>query len=80
MTNHAFGRGMVAVPVAWIDALAPHARVIFQAFSLRNRMHTGKADFGGQHYVESTWQNACSACLQISAVHARQSADWHVSM
>ncbi|DBA90920.1 TPA: hypothetical protein ACH3X1_016130 [Trebouxia sp. C0004] len=26
MTNHAFGRGMVAVPVAWIDALAPHAR------------------------------------------------------
>ncbi|DBA66694.1 TPA: hypothetical protein ACH3X2_002158 [Trebouxia sp. C0005] len=53
MTNHAFGRGTVAVPVAWIDALAPHARVIFQAVRLRNRMRTGKADFSGQHCVES---------------------------
>ncbi|KAL3154758.1 hypothetical protein ABBQ38_011304 [Trebouxia sp. C0009 RCD-2024] len=53
MTNHAFGRGTVAVPVAWIDALAPHARVIFQAVRLRNRMRMGKADFSGQHCVES---------------------------
>ncbi|KAL0021025.1 hypothetical protein WJX77_008154 [Trebouxia sp. C0004] len=53
MTNHAFGRGTVAVPVAWIDALAPHARGIFQAVRLRNRMRTGKADFSGQHCVES---------------------------
>ncbi|KAL3149509.1 hypothetical protein ABBQ32_002291 [Trebouxia sp. C0010 RCD-2024] len=53
MTNHAFGRGTVAVPVAWIDALAPHARVIFQVVRLRNRMRTGKADFSGQHCVES---------------------------
>ncbi|DBA84417.1 TPA: hypothetical protein ACH3X1_006053 [Trebouxia sp. C0004] len=53
MSNHAFGRGTVAVPVAWIDALAPHARVIFQAVRLRNRMRTGKADFSGQHCVES---------------------------
>ncbi|DBA90736.1 TPA: hypothetical protein ACH3X1_003946 [Trebouxia sp. C0004] len=54
MTNHAFGRGMVAVPVAWIDALAPHARVIFQAVRFRNRMRTGKADFSGQHCVDSS--------------------------
>ncbi|DBB10688.1 TPA: hypothetical protein ACH3X3_007189 [Trebouxia sp. C0006] len=53
MTNHAFGRGTVAVAVAWIDALAPHARAIFQAVRLRNRMLTGKADFSGQHCVES---------------------------
>ncbi|DBA76442.1 TPA: hypothetical protein ACH3X2_008514 [Trebouxia sp. C0005] len=53
MTNHAFGRGTVAVPLAWIDALAPHARVIFQAVRLRNRMRTGKADFSGQHCIES---------------------------
>ncbi|DBA77964.1 TPA: hypothetical protein ACH3X1_009124 [Trebouxia sp. C0004] len=53
MTNHAFGRGTVSVPVAWIDALVPHARVIFQAIRLRNRMRTGKADFSGQHCVES---------------------------
>ncbi|KAL3156250.1 hypothetical protein ABBQ32_012525 [Trebouxia sp. C0010 RCD-2024] len=42
------------VPVAWIDALAPHARVIFQAVRLRNRTCTGKADFSGQHCVEPT--------------------------
>ncbi len=53
MTNHAFGRGTVAVPLAWIDALAPHARNIFQAVRLRNRMRTGKAGFSGQHCVES---------------------------
>ncbi|KAL3146401.1 hypothetical protein ABBQ32_003083 [Trebouxia sp. C0010 RCD-2024] len=53
MTNHAFGRGTVAVPVAWIDALAPHARGMFQAVRLRNRMRTGKADFSGQHCIES---------------------------
>ncbi|DBA92490.1 TPA: hypothetical protein ACH3X1_002723 [Trebouxia sp. C0004] len=53
MSNHAFGRGTVAVPVTWTDALAPHARVIFQAVRLCNRMRTGKADFSGQHCVES---------------------------
>ncbi|KAL0047769.1 hypothetical protein WJX82_011485 [Trebouxia sp. C0006] len=53
MTNHAFGRGTVAVPVAWIDCLAPHARFIQQAVRLRNRMRIGKADFSGQHSVES---------------------------
>ncbi|KAL3144589.1 hypothetical protein ABBQ32_004313 [Trebouxia sp. C0010 RCD-2024] len=54
MTNHAFGRGTVAVPVKWIDALVPHARVTLQAVRLRNRTRTGKADFSGQHCVEST--------------------------
>ncbi|KAL3144258.1 hypothetical protein ABBQ32_004031 [Trebouxia sp. C0010 RCD-2024] len=54
MTNHAFGRGTVAVPVKWIDSLVPHARVILQAVCLRNRTRTGKADFSGQHCVEST--------------------------
>ncbi|KAL3156263.1 hypothetical protein ABBQ32_012537 [Trebouxia sp. C0010 RCD-2024] len=54
MTNHAFGRGTVAVPVKWIDSLVPHARVILQAVRLRNRTRTGKADFSGQHCVEST--------------------------
>ncbi|KAL0038721.1 hypothetical protein WJX79_004867 [Trebouxia sp. C0005] len=53
MTNHAFGRGTVAVPLAWIDALVPHTWNIFQAVRLRNRMRTGKADFSGQHCVES---------------------------
>ncbi len=76
MTNHAFGRGTVAVPVAWIDGLAPHARVIFQAVRLRNRMRTGKADFSGQHCVESIlylvrcllcmFANKCCACLPVS--------------
>ena len=50
MTNHAL-RGTVAVPVAWFDCLAPHARFILQAVSLRNRMRVGKADFSGQHSV-----------------------------
>ncbi|DBA77959.1 TPA: hypothetical protein ACH3X1_009119 [Trebouxia sp. C0004] len=54
MTNHAFGRGTVAVPVKWIDSLVPHARVILQAVRLCNRTRTGKADFSGQHCVEST--------------------------
>ncbi|DBB01051.1 TPA: hypothetical protein ACH3X1_000951 [Trebouxia sp. C0004] len=45
--------GTVAVPVKWIHSLVPHARVILQAVCLRNRMRTGKADFSGQHCVES---------------------------
>ena len=75
MTNHAFGRATVAVPVAWIDALAPHARVIFQAVRLCNRMRTEKADFSGQHCVESIlylvrcllcmFANKCCACLPV---------------
>ncbi|KAL3138349.1 hypothetical protein ABBQ32_006153 [Trebouxia sp. C0010 RCD-2024] len=55
MTNHAFGRGTVAVPVKWIDSLVPHAQVILQAVRLRNRTRTGKADFSGQHCPTSTW-------------------------
>ncbi|KAL3134583.1 hypothetical protein ABBQ38_006423 [Trebouxia sp. C0009 RCD-2024] len=64
MTNHVFGRGTVAVPVAWIDALAPHAQVIFQAVRRCNRTRTGKADFSGQHCVDPsyTWWDACSVC------------------
>ena len=61
MTNHAFGRGTVAVPMAWIDALAPHAWVIFQ---VRLRMRTRKADFSGQHCVESTlYLVRCLLCM-----------------
>ncbi|DBB02851.1 TPA: hypothetical protein ACH3X1_013458 [Trebouxia sp. C0004] len=67
MTNHAFGRGTVAVPVAWIDALAPHARGIFQAVRLRNRMRTGKADFSGQHCVESILYLVMNAELEWNA-------------
>ena len=77
MTNHAFGRGTVAVPVAWIDALAPHARVIFQAVRLRNCMRTGKADFSGQHCVESIlYLVRCLLCMFANKCCAcRQSAD-----
>ncbi|KAL0034191.1 hypothetical protein WJX77_002616 [Trebouxia sp. C0004] len=53
MTNHAFGRGTVAVPTSWIDCVVPHARVILQAVRLRNRMRIGRADLSGQHTVES---------------------------
>ncbi len=64
MTEHAFGRGTVAVPVAWIDCLAPHARFILQAVRLRNRMRTGKADFSGQHCVESVlYLVRCLLCM-----------------
>ncbi len=76
MTNHAFGRGTVAVPVAWIDCLAPHARFILQAVRLRNRMRIGKADFSGQHSVESIlylvrcllcmFASKCCACPPVS--------------
>jgi len=82
MTNHAFGRGTVAVPLAWIDALVPHARSIFQAVCLRNRMRTGKADFSGQHCVESIlylvrcllriFANKCCACPPVSRVACLQ--------
>ena len=53
MANHAFGRGTIAVPVAWIDGLAPHAQVLLQAVRLHNHMRTSKANFVGQHCVES---------------------------
>ena len=76
MTNHAFGRGTVAVPVAWIVCLAPHARFILQAVRLRNRMRIGKADFSGQHSVESIlylvrcllcmFASKCCACPPVS--------------
>ena len=82
MTNHAFGRGTVAVPLAWIDALVPHAQNIFQAVRLRNRMRTGKADFSGQHCVESIlylvrcplcmFAKKCCACPPVSRVACLQ--------
>ena len=73
MTNHAFGRGTVAVPLAWIDALVPHAWNIFQAVRFRNRMRTGKADFSGQHCVESIlYLVRCLLFMFASAVHARR--------
>ncbi|KAL0023927.1 hypothetical protein WJX77_000897 [Trebouxia sp. C0004] len=53
MTNHAFGQGTVAIPVAWIDCVAPHARSILQAVRLHNRVRIGKADLSGQNTVES---------------------------
>ena len=53
MSNHAFGRGTVAVPVFWIDTLVPPARFILQAVRVRNRMRVGKPDLSGQHTVES---------------------------
>ena len=82
MTNHAFGRGTVAVPVKWIDSLVPHARVILQAVRLRNRTRTGKADFSGQHCVESTlylvrcllcmFADKCCACPPVSRLACLQ--------
>ena len=69
MTNHAFGRGTLAVPLAWIDALAPHARVIFQAVRLRNRMRTGKTNLSDQHCVESIlYLGRCLRCMFVNKV------------
>ena len=53
MSNHAFGRGTVAVPVFWIDTLVPQARFILQAVRVRNRTRVGKPDLSGEHTVES---------------------------
>ncbi|KAK9830084.1 hypothetical protein WJX72_009688 [[Myrmecia] bisecta] len=53
MTNHAFGRGTVAVPVAWIDAVAPGGRRVLQAVRVRNQSGAGKPDHSGKHAVES---------------------------
>jgi len=53
MSNHAFGRGTVAVPVFWIDTLVPQARFILQAVRVCNRMRVGKPYLSGQHIVES---------------------------
>ena len=53
MSNHAFGRGTVAVPVFWIDTLVPQARFILQAVRFCNRMRVGKPHLSGQHIVES---------------------------
>ncbi|KAL3145233.1 hypothetical protein ABBQ32_000980 [Trebouxia sp. C0010 RCD-2024] len=75
MTNHAFGRGTVAVPVKWIDSLVPHARVILQAVRLRNRTRTGKADFSGQHCVEFTLYLVRPRLVGIAAAHAQRK--WH---
>ena len=73
MTNHAFGRGTVAVPIAFIDCVAPHARVILQAVR-RSCMHIGKADFSGQHTVESiiylVRNLVCTSQHHKSDVHA----------
>ena len=53
MSNHAFGRGTVAVPIFWIDTLVPQARFILQAVRVRNHARVGKPDLSGQHTVES---------------------------
>ena len=53
MTTHAFGRGMVAVPVTWIDAVAPGGRRVLQAVRSRNQSGAGKANHSGMHAVES---------------------------
>ena len=53
MSNHAFGRGTVAVPDFWIDTLVPQARFILQAVRVRNCMGLGKRDLSGQHTVEA---------------------------
>ncbi|DBB06101.1 TPA: hypothetical protein ACH3X3_009660 [Trebouxia sp. C0006] len=53
MTNHAFGRGTVAVPVAWIDALAPHARTSVASTALS---------------PSSTWYGLSWWALQLPAV------------
>ncbi|KAL3134553.1 hypothetical protein ABBQ38_006394 [Trebouxia sp. C0009 RCD-2024] len=60
-----WARSEVAVPVKWIDSLVPHARIILQAVRLCNRTRTGKADFSGQHCVESTLYLA-ETCWQSS--------------
>ncbi|CAL8464096.1 g3631 [Coccomyxa elongata] len=53
MTTHAFGRGTVAVPVAWIDTVAPGGRRVLQAVRSHNQSGAGKADHSGMHEVES---------------------------
>lgn len=68
MSNHAFGRGTVAVPVFWIDTLVPQARFTLQAVRVRNRMRLGKPDLSVNTLLSlfSTW----SSMQSWSAVHA----------
>ncbi|KAL3135421.1 hypothetical protein ABBQ32_007604 [Trebouxia sp. C0010 RCD-2024] len=67
MSNHAFGRGTVAVPVFWIDTLAPHARFILQAVRVRNHVRVGMRDLSGQHTVESVLYLVINAELECNA-------------
>ena len=84
MSNHAFGRGTVAVPVFWLDTLVPQARFILQAVWVRNRMRLGKPDVSGQHTVEAVLYlvshklhmlaRVCACCLiDCNALSARLS-------
>lgn len=57
MTGHAIGRSLVAVPVAWIDALAPNARAVLRALRARNRSGVGRPDISGE--------NATGAILRL---------------
>ena len=53
MSNHAVGRATVAVPVAWVDAVVPGGRIVYQTIRSRNRSGAGKPDRSGQSAVES---------------------------
>ena len=53
MGNHAVGRATVTVPVAWIDAVVPGGRIVYQTVRTRNRTGAGKPDRSGQSAVES---------------------------
>lgn len=62
MSSHALGRGLVAVPVRWIDALVPGAREAFWAVRARNRSGIGRVDLSGEqaaasilHLVSHIW-------------------------
>ena len=66
MTNYVFGRGIIAVPVAWINCVTPYARVIVQAVRLRSRMGVGQADLRGQNSVESVLYLVCDlVCMLV---------------
>lgn len=57
MKGHAVGRSLVAVPTAWIDALAPGAREAFRTVRARNRSGNARLDISGE--------NAAGAILRL---------------
>ncbi|KAL0033776.1 hypothetical protein WJX77_004804 [Trebouxia sp. C0004] len=86
MSNHAFGRGTVAVPVFWIDTLVPHARFILQAVRVRNRMRVGNPDLANiLSSLFSTWPRlsgraAPSCCKSMAWDGGRYSSLQFVSL
>lgn len=62
MTAHALGRGLVAVPLRWIDALAPGALEAFSVVRSRNRSRTGKVDMSGEQAAASILHLVCVTC------------------